>query len=290
MTRLPAIARRAEQLLGRAVVSTASVAGGDMATATKLRLADGTQALMKTLPHCPDTFFTTEARALTWLAEAGGVPVPDVLAAESDCIVLRWIEPGRPSLEGAAAFGRALALTHRAGARTFGAGLAGETEDGFIARLPLPNAPAPTWAEFFVTRRVLPYLKVAHDRGSLDETHVATIERAARRVAELVPEEPPARLHGDLWTGNVLWSHDGRAWVIDPAAYGGHREMDLAMLALFGLPHLDEVQEAYEEAYPLAPGFAERVGLHQLFPLLVHACLFGGGYGVRAAQTAARYV
>jgi fructosamine-3-kinase len=284
MTRLPSIAHRAEQLLGRAVVSTAPVAGGDVATATKLRLADGTQALMKSLPHCPSTFFPCEARALAWLAEAGGVRVPEVLAAESDCIVLRWIDPGRPTAEGAAELGRALATTHRAGAPVFG-----HAEDGFVARLPLPNAPAPTWAEFFVTRRVLPYLKVAHDRGTIDETHAATIERAAARVAELVPEEPPARLHGDLWTGNVLWSHDGHAWLIDPAVYGGHREMDLAMLSLFGLPHLERVQEAYGEAFPLAPDWQDRVGLHQLFPLLVHACLFGGGYGVRAARTAARY-
>lgn len=284
MTRLPSIARRAEQLLGRAVVSTAPVAGGDVATATKLRLADGTQALMKTLPHCPDTFFPSEARGLAWLAEAGGVRVPEVLAVESDCLILRWIEPGRPTGDTAAELGHALAATHRAGADSFGL-----HEDGFIARLPLPNGPAPTWAEFFATRRVLPYLKLAHDRGSVDERHVATVERALARVATIVPEEPPARLHGDLWTGNVLWSHDGRAWVIDPAAYGGHREMDLAMLALFGLPHLERLQEAYVEAHPLADGWEERIGLHQLFPLLVHACLFGGGYGVRAAHVAARY-
>ncbi|WP_017934310.1 fructosamine kinase family protein [Nocardioides sp. Iso805N] len=285
MTRLPSIARRAEQLLGRAVVSTAPVAGGDVATATKLRLADGTQALMKTLPHCPDTFFPSEARGLAWLGEAEGVRVPEVLAVETDCLILRWIEPGRPTGDTAAELGHALARTHRAGADSFGL-----DEDGFIARLPLPNGPAATWAEFFATRRVLPYLKLAHDRGSVDDRHVATVERALARVATIVPEEPPARLHGDLWTGNVLWSHDGRAWAIDPAAYGGHREMDLAMLALFGLPHLERLQEAYGEAHPLADGWEERIGLHQLFPLLVHACLFGGGYGVRAAHVAARYV
>lgn len=285
MTRLPSIARRAEQLLGRAVVSTAPVAGGDVATATKLRLADGSQALMKTLPRCPDTFFPSEARDLAWLAETRGLRLPEVLAAEPDCIVLRWIDPGRPSAEAAVELGQELAITHRAGATSFG-----RTTNGFVARLPLPNAPAPTWAEFFVTRRVLPYLKIAHDRGSLDDMHAATIERAAARIPELVPEEPPARLHGDLWTGNVLWSHDNHAWAIDPAAYGGHREMDLAMLALFGLPHLERVQQAYDETFPLAPDWQERQGLHQLFPLLVHACLFGGGYGVRAAQTAARFV
>jgi fructosamine-3-kinase len=284
VTRLPSIARRAEQLLGRAVVSTAPVAGGDVATATKLRLADGTQALMKTLPHCPDTFFPTEARGLAWLAETGGLPVPEVLAVETDCLILRWIEPGRPTVEVATEFGQALARTHRAGADGFGL-----AEDGFIARLPLPNAAAPTWAEFFATRRLLPYLKLAHDRGAIDDQHVGVIERVAAKVATLVPEEPPARLHGDLWTGNVLWGHDAHAWTIDPAAYGGHREMDLAMLALFGLPHLERVQEAYDEVHPLADGWEDRLGLHQLFPLLVHACLFGGGYGVRAGHVAARY-
>ena len=107
---------------------------------------------------------------------------------------------------------------------------------------------------------------------------------------EPVPEEPPARLHGDLWTGNVLWGQDGRAWLVDPAAHGGHRETDLAMLALFGLPHLPRVLDAYDEAAPLAEGWQDRAGVHQLFPLLVHACLFGGGYGARAAAVAARYV
>jgi fructosamine-3-kinase len=113
------------------------------------------------------------------------------------------------------------------------------------------------------------------------------------RLAELVPEEPPARLHGDLWNGNVLWGLDGHAWLIDPASYGGHREVDLAMLALFGLPHLPRVLDAYAEACadtrPLADGWEDRVALHQLFPLLVHACHFGGGYAARAADLAARY-
>jgi fructosamine-3-kinase len=285
VTRNASVARRAEQLLGHAVASTAPVAGGDVATATKLRLADGSVAVMKTLPHCPPDFFPAEARDLGWLAETGGVRVPDVLAVQSDCLILRWIEPGRPTVEAAADLGRALAVTHRAGADSYGRSL-----DGYIARLPLPNKPAPTWAEFFATRRVLPYLRLAHDRGAVESQHVAAIEHAVARVAELVPEEPPARLHGDLWTGNVLWSsYDAHAWLIDPAAYGGHREMDIAMLALFGLPHLEQVQEAYAEVYPLADDWEERLGLHQLFPLLVHACLFGGGYGVRAAQVAARY-
>ena len=102
------------------------------------------------------------------------------------------------------------------------------------------------------------------------------------------PAEPPARLHGDLWSGNVLWGTDA-AWLIDPAAYGGHRETDLAMLHLFGAAYLDDMLAAYQEVTPLAEGWRERVGLHQLYPLLAHAVLFGGGYGARAAAVARRY-
>ncbi len=284
MTRLPAVARRAEELLGAAVVATAPVAGGDISTATRLRLSDGTTALMKTLAHTPDDFFETEARGLAWLAETGGVAVPEVLAVAHDCLILRWVEPGRTSPDAAAELGRTLALTHRVGAPAFGA-----ERDGYIGRLPLPNRPTDTWAEFFAVRRVLPYLRLARDRGAVTEGDAAAIEAVVPRIAGLVPGEPPARLHGDLWNGNVVWGVDHRAWVIDPAAHGGHRESDLAMLALFGLPHLPRVLDAYAEVSPLADGWADRVALHQLFPLLVHACLFGGGYGARAADVARRY-
>lgn len=283
MTRRPAVARRAEELLGSAVVATAPIAGGDVATSTRLRLSDGTTALMKTLSHAPDGFFESEAAGLAWLAVPGGVSVPEVLAVDRDCLVLRWIEPARNTPDAAAELGRALAATHAAGAASYGL-----DRDGFIGRLPLPNRPADSWAEFYAVRRVLPYLRLARDRGAIGDSDAAAVEAIVPRLADLVPEEGPARLHGDLWNGNVLWGQDG-AWVIDPAAHGGHRESDLAMLALFGLPHLPRVLDAYAEASPLADGWSDRVGVHQLFPLLVHACLFGGGYGARAAAAARRY-
>ena len=276
------IASRAEELLGTAVVATTPVAGGDICTATRLRLSDGSSALIKTRAHAPADFFPGEARGLTWLAEAGGVDVPAVLAAEADCLILSWVETGRPSTEAAEQLGRALAVTHRAGAEAFGA-----DADGYIGTLPLPNRSAPAWPEFYATRRVPPYLKLARDRGSVSGEDAAAVERVVRRITELAgPEEPPARLHGDLWSGNVLWGQDGRAWLVDPAAHGGHRETDLAMLALFGLPQLSRVLAAYEEETPLADGWEDRVALHQLFPLLVHAALFGGGYGPRAGDAA----
>jgi fructosamine-3-kinase len=287
VTRQPLVARRAEELLGASVVATAPVAGGDVATATRLRLSDGTTALMKTLPHAPDDFFTAEAGALRWLDEAvpdGGAHVPDVLGVDHECLIVRWVEPGKSSVDAAAALGRELAATHAAGAATFGL-----DHDGYIGRLPLPNRAADTWAEFYAARRVLPYLKLARDRGAATDADAATVESVLPRLAALVPEEAPSRLHGDLWNGNVLWGLDGHTWLIDPAAYGGHREMDLAMLALFGLPHLPRVLDAYHEAAPLADGWEDRVALHQLFPLLVHACMFGGGYARRAAEVAARY-
>ena len=288
MTRQPLIAKRAEELLGAPVVATAPVAGGDISTATRMRLNDGTTALMKTHPHAPEGFFEAEVRGLRWLAEVtddGGVAVPDVLAHDHECLILRWVEPGKTTVDAAVAFGRALARTHRAGAAGFGA-----EHDGFIGRLPLPNRAADSWPEFYATRRVLPYLKLARDRGAASEDDAAAVEQLVGRLTTLIPEEPPARLHGDLWNGNVLWGLDGTCRVIDPAAYGGHREVDLAMLSLFGLPHLQRATDAYEEEHPLADGWRDRVGLHQVFPLLVHACLFGGGYGARAAALAGRYL
>ncbi len=282
MARMATIAARAEQLLGASVVATTPVAGGGLCTATRLRLSDGRSALMKTRAHPPSGFFTTEAAGLRWLADGGGVAVPPVYAVAHDCVILAWVEPGRPTAEAAERFGRGLAATHAAGAECFGA-----PRDGFIGGAPLVNRPAPTWAEFYATRRVLPYLKVASDRGQLTDEDAADIEKAVDRIPDMCgPLEPPARLHGDLWSGNVVWSTDGSAYVVDPAAHGGHRESDLATLALFGCPHLLRILEAYDEAAPLADGWQSRVPLHQLHPLLVHAVAHGGSYGARAGAAA----
>lgn len=287
MTRAPLIAGRVEALLGTAVMSTSPVAGGDVATATRVRLSDGSTAFAKTLPHPPAGFFATEASGLRWLGEVGdGVPVPEVLGVDESCLVLRWLEPARPSAEAAESFGARLSRTHSAGAPTFGAGAMGVPRaDGFIGKLPLPNRAAPSWAEFFATQRVLPYLKLAADRGRVSDRDASDVERVLSRLADLVPDEPPARLHGDLWSGNCVWAADG-VHLVDPAVHGGHRETDLAMLSLFGLPHLARVMSAYESVSPLADGWRERQWLHQLFPLLVHAAMFGGTYGTKAGDAA----
>lgn len=224
-----------------------------------------------------------EAAGLRWLAVDGGPPVPDVLDERPGELVTVRVEPGRPTPEKAAEFGRRLAALHRAGAPAFGAGPPGGSEDAWIGDAPMRNHPAPDWPAWYAADRVLPYLRTASDTGALTPEQAAVIERAVTGID--VPPEPPARLHGDLWSGNVLWSPDG-VWLIDPAAHGGHRETDLAMLALFGCPHLDTIIRTYDEVAPLHDGWAERVPLHQLFPLLVHTVLFGGSYGAQATAAA----
>ena len=244
--------------------------------------------------------YAAEAASLRWLAEAGAVPVPAVLAADDGCVVIEWLHPEQPTRAAAAVFGRELARLH-----AFGAGQFGAPWPGVIAGLPLPNtqlntqantqlntqadAKADGWPEWYAANRVLPYVRIARDSGALDADQSQLIESAAARIPEVAgPPEPPSRIHGDCWAGNVLWSRS-RAWLIDPAAHGGHRETDLAMLALFGAPHLPEIMAAYQDAAPLADGWRGRVPLHQLHPLLVHVCLFGSSY-TGAALDAARAV
>ncbi|MFL6155950.1 MAG: fructosamine kinase family protein [Marmoricola sp.] len=282
MARMRTLAERAEHLLGAAVVSTSPVAGGDTCTSTRLRLSDGRSALIKTRAHAPEGFFEAEARGLRWLAEPGVVPVAEVLGVQSDCLVLGWVEPSRPNPEAAGELGRMLARLHAADCEGFGA-----DADGFIGSLPLPNKPAPTWPEFFAVRRILPYLRLGTDRGQIAPEDAASVEAVVRRIVELAgPSEPPSRIHGDLWSGNLVWNAERHGVLVDPAAHGGHRETDLAMLTLFGLPQQSRVLATYHEEHPLADGWEERQPLHQLFPLLVHAAMFGGRYGGLAGDAA----
>ncbi|MFF9896714.1 fructosamine kinase family protein [Streptomyces longispororuber] len=228
-----------------------------------------------------------EAAGLRWLAATGTVRVPAVRGREGPWLVTDRVPSGRASAEAATRFGRDLAALHACGAPAFGAPPPDGPEDAFIGSAPLRNVPGDDWPSWYAEHRVLPYLRRAVDDGTVRHAEAATVERVCARLPDLAgPAEPPARLHGDLWNGNVLWDADGHAWLIDPAAHGGHRETDLAMLQLFGCPHLEHVLDGYRREAPLADGWRDRVPLHQLFPLLVHAVLFGRGYAEQALAAA----
>jgi fructosamine-3-kinase len=272
-------------LIAHQRIRSVRVRGGDLCTAERLTLDDGTSLFAKSLPGAPGGLFASEARGLAWLASApGGPPVPDVVAVTDELLLLDWVEPGEPAPTSAEQLGRALARMHAAGAPGFGA-----SWPGHLGRLDLDNAGAPDWPTFYAQGRVAPLLARAADAGNMAPDDVHAVERVLTRLAEVAgPAEAPARLHGDLWWGNVHHGADGRAWLVDPAAHGGHRETDLAMLRLFGAPLLDRVLGAYVEMSPLADGADERVPIHQLHPLLAHAVLFGGAYGAMAGDAARR--
>ena len=217
--------------------------------------------------------FPAEARGLAWLGQAGALRVPAVLAAGEGFLALELVRPGTPRPKFDEEVGRGLAALHRTTPAGFGL-----DHDNFIGRLPQSNraATAPGWAAFYRERRLEPQIDSA--AGLLSPALRRDFDRLFARLDELVgPEEPPARLHGDLWGGNLMCDAEAAPCLIDPAVYGGHREMDLAMMRLFG-GFRTAAFAAYHEAYPLAPGHAERVPLYQLYPLLVHVNLFGGSY------------
>ncbi|MBS2963277.1 fructosamine kinase family protein [Actinocrinis puniceicyclus] len=274
-------------VLGGAVAGVTALGTGAGGAGTyRVALLAGGNVFVKATGGQDPGFLASEAAGLRWLREAEGVLVPEVLGVSDSLLVTTWIAPGRATRQGAEEFGRQLATLHARGAQSFGA-----PWPGYIGALPLDNAEEEDWPGFYARRRVLPYLRAAVDRGAVDKQGAGVIERVCDRIEALSgPAELPARIHGDLWAGNIHWDTRGRAWLIDPAAHGGHRETDLAMTALFEPPHLETVVAAYDEVYPLDEDWRERIALHQLHPLLVHAVLFGSSYGVQAVAAARQYL
>jgi fructosamine-3-kinase len=281
------IGEQVAEVLGTPVVGVAALGTGSGGTGTyRVSLLSGGNVFVKASDGRDPDFLGSEASGLRWLQEADAVPIPEVLGLSETLLVTAWIAPGRPTRRSAEEFGRELATLHARGAQSFGA-----PWPGYIGALTLDNGEEEDWPQFYAERRVLPYLRAAVDRGAVDAAGAKAVEQVCARIAALAGEpELPARIHGDLWSANIHWDTRGRAWLVDPAAHGGHRETDLAMMALFEPAYLDCIVAAYDEVHPLADGWRERVGLHQLHPLLVHAVLFGPSYGAQAAAAARQYL
>jgi fructosamine-3-kinase len=283
--------RAVGRALGTQVAASSAVGGGDVAQAFRFGLVDGRTVFAKMHPNPPAGFFSTEASGLRWLAEPGAVAVPEVLAVSDGedggppFLVLEWIDVGTARATTEVELGRELAVLHRAAPASFG-----RDDRRTTGSRGLPNEPCGTWAEFYATQRMGPLARLARDGGALPESALAGLARLdADRLVEVGgPPEPPARLHGDLWAGNRLVDTAGHSWLIDPAAHGGHREFDLAMMRLFG-GFGPGCFAAYDEVHPLAGGWEDRVALHQIAPLVVHAIKFGGGYVEAATRAVAQY-
>ncbi|MFB4308237.1 fructosamine kinase family protein [Actinomadura sp. GTD37] len=272
---------RLADLLGAGVERVRDLGSSHAWTLHRASLDDGREVFVKAASGQAGVF-AAEAAGLRWLGEAGPrTPVPDVLAADDRMLVLPWLPSAPPSREAAERFGRELAALHTGNRPD----AYGAPWDGFIADLPLDNTlDGRDWPRWYAERRLEPFLRLA--ARHLPSGDVRLVERVMADAGELAgPPEPPSRIHGDLWSGNVQWT-GGRAILIDPAAHGGHRETDLAMMALFGTPHLETVLASYDGAAPLADGWRSRVPLHQLHPLLVHVALFGASYRARLADAA----
>ena len=280
-----------EAVLGARIERSGAVSGGDINETFRAELSDGRQVFIKHHPSAPRSMFPSEARGLRYLAAAKALRVPEVLAVSEEAgntpafLILEYLAPGRHRRGFNEELGRGLAALHRFGSSSFGL-----DHDNFIGSLPQSNRPSTSWPEFYRSQRLEPLLRRAAGRGLANERLLRSFDELFARLAELCgPDEPPARLHGDLWGGNLHSDEAGAPVLVDPAVYGGHREVDLAMMRLFGGFGAD-VFEAYEEAYPLSPGHRERVDLYQLYPLMVHLNLFGRGYLAGVERALARYV
>lgn len=275
--------------LGKLVTDLRPLGGGDINDAFAVTLADGTEMFLKTRLDAPKEMFPAEARGLAWLEEAKAIRIPHVLLVsrpeDPPFLLLELIRSGRRVPDFDERLGRALARLHRFGAPTFGL-----DRDNFIGNLPQSNRARASFADFYREQRLEPQVARARDAGHFGVRELRRFDALFSRLDELVgPPEPPARLHGDLWGGNLHVDERGEPCLIDPAVYGGHREIDWGMMQLFG-GFGPRVLAAYRESYPLAPGFEERVALFQLYPLLVHVNLFGSGYVGQVMSALSAYV
>lgn len=268
-----------QQLAKYRIAEARPVSGGDINEAALLRSHDGQQFFIKYNRHPQAAeMLRTEAQGLQTLGASGNIAVPEVLeqgvTPDGDWawLLLEYVPAGPRTIAFWERFGAELANLHHQTAPRFGL-----DHDNYIGSLSQFNQPAGTWAEFYTQQRLLPQMRIALQNGRMNATDAAGLESLCRRLPDICPQEPPALIHGDLWSGNFICNIASQPVLIDPAVCYAHREMDLAMSRLFG--GFDAVfYDSYREAWPTEPGYDAREAVYQLYYLLVHVNLFGGGY------------
>jgi fructosamine-3-kinase len=252
------------------------VHGGDINEAYCLITSSGKYFLKINDSNKYPGMFDKEARGLDLLRNNCSIIIPRVIKAgicdDQQYLLLEWLDKGNPNKNIWEKFGHELALMHKQPQEYFGL-----NEDNYIGSLKQINNRHNEWAEFYIHCRIIPLVKILFDRGSYSKNDLIITENFCKLLKNIFPAEHPSLLHGDLWSGNYLIHSSGYAVIYDPAVYFGHREMDIGMTKLFG--GFDKrFYEAYNETYPLEKDWEKRLELMQLYPLLVHAVLFGGHY------------
>ena len=269
------------------ILDASYVGGGDINDARKIKTTAGTFFVKINSAARYPAMFEKEARGLKLLSAAGVIDVPQVVGfgeeGQDAFLVLHYIESGVRKSGFWQDFGKKMALLHQNTQPYFGL-----DHDNYIGSLPQSNRQHQSWPDFFREERLLPQIKMAHRKGLIDASFINMFDRFFSRLPALFPDEPPALVHGDLWGGNYMVSQNGDPVIIDPAVYYGHREIDLGMSQLFG--GFDPAfYAAYHEHYPLHPGWQERLDYCNLYPLMVHVNLFGGGYVGSVRQILKRF-
>ncbi len=275
-----------ESRLNQQIRNISTMHGGDINQVYLIETPENSYVLKRNSKERFPGMFVKEAMGLNILAGSGlrTPKVSDVFEDASDqYLLLERIREERAGGFMWKRFGKQLALTHRKTAAQFGL-----DHDNYIGSLVQKNEQLDTWAEFFSEKRILPLAREARDKGLLDKQLLLELEKLLGKWPELIPVEQPALLHGDLWSGNLLSGRGQEPVLIDPAVYYGHREMDLAMTAMFG--GFDPLYlETYHESFPLETGWESRFALHNLYPNLVHLLLFGRVYLSNIASVVSRY-
>ena len=261
-----------------------SVHGGDINQAGKIETATGKNLFVKWNESAPEGMFEAEAKGMELLNSAdSGLEIPSPLLVNENFLVLNWIEEGGGNSESARNFGRKLAKQHQNSSDFFGLDY-----DNYIGKLTQSNIKHSNWFDFFALERIEPQIRMGVESGKLTRSVLKKAESFYKQLGSIFPNEKPALLHGDLWSGNFMFTKSGGASIYDPAVYYGHREMDLAMSRLFG-GFSANFYSGYKEEFSITEGFSSRVEVYNLYPILVHANLFGGSYCRQAENIINRY-